>query len=518
MTVRVRLNAIEKRYGPVVANDGVSCEADAGEIHAILGENGAGKTTLMRILAGLERPDSGAIEIDGKATTFRNPKDAMRAGIGMVHQHLSLIPALTVAENLALGSQDYSGRNPTAWVRIVRERANALGFDIRAEAPVWQLSMGERQRVEVFRLLFHGARILVLDEPTSILSPLEAEQLFSQLRQFASRGNTVFLVTHKVKHAKAVADRVTVLRRGRSVATADIHGVSESELAELMVGKSGVFQNGARIPRSEVAGGVLLRLENVGVKSIACPSGVNDVSLQVREGDVLGIAGVSSSGQDEIVAAITGTAPHSGTITWSQPDAPRAFIPSDRTGVGVALSLSVKDNLSLRNYGRTEFRSGPILNTKRLGDAARELIAQYAIQTDTPDAPIATLSGGNIQKVILARELSREPQMIIAENPTAGLDLATTILIQKELSKHAARGAGVILVSEDLDELLALCDRIIVMHDGHVAGTFAVSEDELPRIAAAMTGITIPHGARQMETSENRSAARATSGAHVVSR
>jgi len=488
MTPLVHLRQVSKRYGSIVANDEATCAAFAGEVHAVLGENGAGKTTLMRILAGLEQPDSGVIEIDGHAASFRGPRDAMKAGIGMVHQHLSLIPALTVAENLALSGRDHSILySPKEWRRKIIDKALATGFSIRPDSPVWQLSMGERQRVEVFRLVLQGARILVLDEPTSILSPQEAEQLFEQLKRFAAAGHAILFITHKVRQVKAVADRVTILRRGRVVNTAEAAELDENDLATLMVGTADSLMFAGRSAQTRSRGKTLLSLEAIDVQPIVSADGIRSASLELHAGEILGVAGVSGSGQDEMVAAVTGFAGHRGTITWASQATTRAYIPADRVGVGVAMSLPLADNLSFRNAAQPGYTSGPVLLKNRLATAANLMIEEYAIR-GALDSPVATLSGGNIQKAVIARELSRNPSVIIAENPTAGLDIATTRFVQAELAKRADLGAGILLVSEDLDELFALCDRIVVLHEGRIAGTFPTTPEYLPSIAAAMTG------------------------------
>ena len=491
--VSVRLQNITKQFpGGVIANQEITCEAKGGEIHAILGENGAGKTTLMKILAGFHTPTDGQIEIDSREMVFHNPKDAKLAGIGMVHQHFSLVPALTVGENLALGSPDTPWfLKPKRWNQHLMDSAERLGFDIRPEVNVSQLSMGERQRVEIFRLLLEGARILVLDEPTSILAPKEAERLFVHLREFAESGHTVFLVTHKIDHVKAIADRVTVLRRGQVVATQESSELSEADLAELMVGRPFELSAPDRPNRHDVSENeIALEVQGLTVAPMSCPSGLTDVSFNLRAGEILGVAGISSNGQDELVAALTGTAKFDGQVHLPETqDHQIGFIPGDRRGVGVALPLTVEENLNLRDFQRDGFAFGPLINKARLEAETRKKIEKFGIQPADPKIKTSVLSGGNIQKILLARELANQPDLVIAVTPTAGLDIATVDFVHQEITQQADEGAAVLLVSEDLDELLMLCDRILVLFEGQIVGIFDADLEARNRIGLAMSGL-----------------------------
>lgn len=495
--VNVRLQNITKQFpGGVIANQDVTCEAKTGEIHAILGENGAGKTTLMKILAGFYTPNTGQIEIDGQEMVFHSPKDAKLAGIGMVHQHFSLVPALTVGENLALGSPDTPFfLKPKQWNQHLVESAEAFGFDIRPNVPVSQLSMGERQRVEIFRMLMEGAQILILDEPTSILAPKEAERLFAHLHEFAQSGHTIFLVTHKIDHVKATADRVTVLRRGQVVATQEAAGLSEADLAELMVGRSFEMNAPDRLKGSDLSENELvLNVQDLTVPPISCPFGLTNVSFKLRQGEILGVAGISSNGQDELVAALTGTTQFEGKIHQPQTQDHRiGYIPGDRRGVGVALPLTMEENLNLRDFRQDGFSFGPLMNKPRLESEARRKIERFGIQPADPNVKTSTLSGGNIQKILLARELANQPDLIIAVNPTAGLDIATVDFVHREITQQADAGAAVLLVSEDLDELIVLCDRIAVLFEGHIVGSFDAALEVRNSIGLAMSGIDTFH-------------------------
>lgn len=496
MQLSVKLSGISKRFGNVVANDDITISAQAGDVHAILGENGAGKTTLMKILAGLQRPDSGHIEINGEPCTFRSPRAAIRAGIGMVHQHFALVPALTVAENLALG-RTHGGflLKPRKWNRRLLAKSEETGLQIRPTAPVWQLSLGERQRVEIFRLILDGAKVLILDEPTSILAPQEAEVLFQHIRSFAEAGHVVFLVTHKIAHVQAVANKLTVLRQGRKMADGLVKNYSAQELASLMVGdgkgrtsrKSNTLE-GCKSQRAP--GQTLLRVSDLHVSPHSSTSGLRGVDLELQRGELLGVAGVGGNGQDELVAALAGLTRYTGNID-SNCTREHAFahIPADRIGTGIAGTLSLKDNLVMRKYLQNGFSSGPFLRPRKLNNYAMERIRAYEIKPGVLSQPTRLLSGGNIQKVLLARELDGDPSVILAVNPTAGLDVATVALVHAELRKRSQKGAGVIIVSEDLDELLELCDRILVFYEGKVVGCFDASSADRGQI-----GLLMSHG------------------------
>lgn len=494
MQSSVYLHKITKRFtGGVIANRDVSCEVHGGEIHAILGENGAGKTTLMRVLAGFYQPDAGSIEIDGRQVYFSNPRDAKLAGVGMVHQHFSLVPALTVAENLALSTTNTPFLlKPKRWIKHLTEAAQRLGLEIRPEAYVRQLSIGERQRVEIFRLILEGAKILILDEPTSILAPQEAEHLFKHLKRFAKLGHIILLVTHKINHVKDIADRVTILRDGHVVATGKTEDMTETELAELMVGYSLQWKPD-RTLKDVSTNRVILEARDLTVKPLSSYHGLNEVSFKLRAGEILGVAGISGNGQDELVAAITGMSSYEGEIRFGEEFAASwaeiGYIPADRVGVGVALSLSVQDNLMLNDYSQSPFSFGPLLRTPKLKAAARQMISEFDVRPADPDKRTSMLSGGNIQKIILARELSHRPGLIVAVTPTAGLDVGTLSFVHHEIVKCAEGGAGVLLVSEDLDELLALCDRILVIYAGRLVATVDKDSENLKGIGLMMSGL-----------------------------
>ena len=486
--------------GVVKANQNVSFQAEKGEIHAILGENGAGKTTLMRVLAGLYQPDAGSIKINDQRVQFRTPRDARKHGIGMVHQHFSLIPDLTVADNLALSDLDAPFLiRPKSLKKNLLDISTKVGLPIRPDAFVRDLSMGERQRVEVFRLIMGGAGVLILDEPTSILAPAEADILFGHLRRFADDGCIIILITHKIPHVRAIADHVTIMRAGKVAAAGTINDFDDQKLSEAMVGSH--TQNPAVGKRAETALKTpVLEAVDVSVEPSFSPYGINNASFSLHGGEILGIAGISGNGQDELVAAIVDNARlTTGKITRRSQEF--AYIPADRIGTGIAPTLSVKDNLCLRIYQDPEFTWGPFwrpfLKSREMLRFANEKISAYAIMPDNSGIPAGKLSGGNIQKLILAREMHAFPPVVVAVNPTTGLDVANVSAVHNKfrdfVSSPEREPSAILLVSEDLDELLELCDRILVIFAGKIAGEFLVRGNMTPgirtEIGMMMSGI-----------------------------
>jgi simple sugar transport system ATP-binding protein len=474
----VALRGIVKRFPGVVANDGVDFSAARGEVHALLGENGAGKSTLSHILTGLYRPDAGTIELAGVPVDFHSPRDAIEAGVCMVHQHFRLVTPFTVAENVILGDTRGAGRrfriDPRAVERQVRELGERYGLPVDPRAKVWQLSVGEQQRVEILKALYQEARILILDEPTAVLTPQEAETLFVTLRQMAGEGRTVIFISHKLHEVKAVADRVTVLRAGRNVATVSTEGATPQSLAALMVGREVEPVRRRPQPRrheEEVA----LELVDVWADGDRGAPAVRGVSLAVRAGEIVAVAGVAGNGQRELAEAITGLRP----ITEGEIRAGRrlrggdpreaiaagiAHVPEDRLGTGVAPSLSIAMNVALKSYRS----AGPLLRLRRMREHAADVIHRYQVKAPGPHAEARKLSGGNLQKVVLAREFSSDPKVLIAASPTRGLDVSAIETVHSYIVEAADRGVGVLLISEDLDEILALADRVVVMYEGQL--------------------------------------------------
>jgi len=496
--VAVKMVGIVKRFPGVIANDHIDFEVHVGEVHALLGENGAGKTTLMNILYGLYKPDEGEIYVWGRKVKIHSPRDAIRLGIGMVHQHFMLIPNFTVAENIVLGTK--LPRAPLLDIkeayRRIEELSKKYGLKVDPKAYIWQLSVGEQQRVEILKLLYRNARILILDEPTSVLTPSETVELFKALRRMANEGRAVIFITHKLKEVFAVADRVTVLRRGKRIATLPVSQTNERELARMMVGRE-VFLT---IPRTPVKPGKeVLIVENVlamGDKGLPALKGV---SLRVREGEIVGVAGVAGNGQKELVEVIIGLRKvvkgkiiiNGIDVTNKSPEFIQklgvAYIPENRMR-GVIPDLPILKNLIIGMHKEPPIAQRLTINFKNAQNFARKLIREYNIVAPSEFTPVKYLSGGNIQRLVLARELSRKPKLLIAEQPTRGLDIGATEYVRKKILEQRNRGCGILLISEDLDEIVSMSDRIIVMYEGSIVGELSAKEADLETLGLLMSG------------------------------
>ncbi len=486
METLLEMRGIVKRFGELTANDHIDFEVRRGEIHGLLGENGAGKTTLMNILYGLYQPDEGEIIFDGRRVKFRSPKDAINAGIGMVHQHFMLVPRMTVLQNIALGCK--TPKDPLFDEEWVRERIEELcglyGLKVDPDEVVANLSVGEEQRVEIVKALFRDAKLLILDEPTAVLTPQEVRSLFAALREMTERGMTIIFITHKLNEALSVTDRITVLRKGRKVGTVETAKTNERELARMMVGREVVM----KVAKPKIKfGREVLRVEDLWVEDDRGLMAVKGVSFSVREGEIFGIAGVSGNGQRELEEAIAGLRkPKRGKILVNGNNAEIAYIPEDRIGVGLAAELSVVENLALRNF--REFGGKFTLDFGSMESYARKLVEEFGIKVPSLHAPASTLSGGNIQRLILARELARQPRLIIASQPTRGLDIAATEYVRRRLIDAATNGSAVLLISEDLDEILQLSDRIAVMYGGEIRGVLPRERADVETIGYLMAG------------------------------
>jgi general nucleoside transport system ATP-binding protein len=490
---------ITKRFPGVVANSRVQFEVLPGEIHALLGENGAGKTTLCNVLTGLYRPDEGYVELRGEPCRFRSPRDAYEAGIFMVHQQFRLVQPLSVAENVVLGWSRQRGMwfSPRRVEREVAKVAEQFQMPIDPGAKIWQLSVGEQQRVEILKALYRGARILVMDEPTTVLTPQEVKQLSGTLREMAATGTSVVFISHKLPEVLAISDRVTVLRAGRAVGTLRTADADAGKLARMMVGRDIVLTRRERAAEAH-AGETVLGLEDVSAMGDLGTQAVTGVSLRVRAGEIVGVAGVAGNGQRELAEVVAGERPvGSGKVTiagmaqhgtpWEAIDAGLGYVPEERMGVGIAPGLTIADNLILKSY--RENGHGPFLHAKQAAQHATELIQRFGIVARGPKTIAHELSGGNVQRLLLARELSGHPKILIAASPTRGLDVAATESVRRLLTQSAEGGVGVLLISEDLDEILDLSDRIAVMYRGRVVGVVDRDGADVNKIGLMMAGV-----------------------------
>ncbi|CAM3969672.1 ABC transporter ATP-binding protein [Helcobacillus massiliensis] len=478
--MKLELQGITKRFGSFTANDSIDLVVEPGEIHSLLGENGAGKSTLMNVLYGLYQPDGGRILLDGKPVSFSGPGDAMAAGIGMVHQHFMLVPVFTVAENVALGHEPTKGPMldmATARAKV-REISERFGFDINPDSVVEDLPVGAQQRVEIIKALSRRAEVLVLDEPTAVLTPQETDELMQIMKQLRDEGTSIVFITHKLREVRAVADRITVIRRGRIVGTAD-PSAEQSELANLMVGRSVALQfDKEEAPTGETAVSVrdLTVVDDAGLRT------VDNVSFDVREGEILGIAGVQGNGQTELTEAIMGLQKNVwgsirlgstelvGRSTKQVLDAGVGFVPEDRTHDALISSFSVAENLVLDQHNRRPFGSALSLRLPRIRKHAQEQVEEFDIRTSGTDSPVGSLSGGNQQKVVMSRALSRDLSLFIAAQPTRGVDVGSIEFLHRRIIAARSEGTPVIIVSTELDEISQLSDRIAVMYRGRILG------------------------------------------------
>ena len=489
----LEVRGITKRFPGVLANDHVGFDVHRGEVHALLGENGAGKTTLMNIVYGLYKADSGEILLDGKPVSFGSARDAIRAGIGMVHQHFMLIPVMTVTENIVLASEPTRGGvflDYDAAARRVRELSGTFGLAVDPAARVGDITVGQQQRVEILKALYRGADVLILDEPTAVLTPQEARDLFVILESLKQQGKAIVFISHKLKEVLEIADRVTVLRRGRKIDTISREGATEEGLARMMVGREVLLRVEKKPPSPREAE---LRVEDLHVLDDRGLEAVRGVSMAVRAGEILGIAGVDGNGQTELIDAIAGLRrPASGRVLFGARELTGAsahdhlgaglgHIPEDRQRRGLVLEFSLAENIALHDYDKAPFSRWGWLNPRRVIERARKLIREYDVRGGGPQTPAAALSGGNQQKVVLAREISRNPRVLIAAQPTRGLDVGAIEFVHKRLVAERDGGRAVLLVSLELDEILSLSDRILVIYEGQIVGEFApdVSEEQL---------------------------------------
>jgi general nucleoside transport system ATP-binding protein len=491
---------ITKTFDGDLALDDVDLELRHGEVHALLGENGAGKTTLSNILAGIYRADSGVVLVDGEEQNFRSPAQAIAAGIGMVHQHFRLVETATVAENIHLGWEDtpwWISRRKLA--ARTRELEGRLGLRVDPNAYIWQLSVGEQQRVEILRTLVRGARVLILDEPTAVLTTKEARDLFAVMRALVAEGRTVVFISHKLNEVLEVSDRITVLRDGHRVTTRDTEGATPRELAGLMTGEARELQVEARVASGDAP---LLEVVGVSAKGAKGLRSLHDVTLTVREGEILGIAGVSGNGQTELAEVITGLRKvDEGRVLVDGVDvtnrSPRRLIeagvghiPEDRLGVGLVRSAPVRNNAVLRHYRGSDLSSRIVLRREAVVDFARRLVSSARVQTRSIESPVGHLSGGNQQRLLAGREALLAGRVFVAAHPTRGLDVNATQDVRKKLLDRRDAGSAVLLISDDLDEVLLMSHRIAVMYEGRVVGEFERGNADRETIGLLMGGHT----------------------------
>jgi len=502
----LRLVGISKRFPGVLANDKVDFELAPGEIHALLGENGAGKTTLMNVVYGLYKQDEGQIFIDGRQVEIHDPNDALARGIGMVHQHFMLVPVMTVTENMMLGHETtrglplgpLSGLDPERVAEEIKALGDKHGLSIEPEAYVRDLSVGEEQRVEIVKALYRGAEVLILDEPTAVLTPQEAEDLFGIMRSLIAEGKSIIFITHKLKEVLVIADRITVLRDGRVVGTTEPSKTTEAELAAMMVGREVILQveKGPAEPGDSV-----LEVKDLQVRDLREQMAIRGVSFTVRAGEIFGIAGVQGNGQAELVEALTGLTPvEGGHIFMNGQETtnlrPRiitetgiAHVPEDRHKHGLVLTYPLDENLVLQTYYLPPFAKRTFLQPKEVRKNAVRLIQEFDVRTPSVRTHAGSLSGGNQQKVIVARELSRDIRLLIANQPTRGLDVGSIEFIHRRIVEKRDEGVGVLLVSSELDEILGLSDRIAVMYAGEILAVMPAEEATKERLGLLMAGV-----------------------------
>ena len=503
MTVRpnhrapaVLMKGIVKNFPDVAANQGIDFQVLKGEVHSLLGENGAGKTTLMKILSGFYQPDEGEIYVSDQRVFFRSPRDALDHGIGMIHQHFQLVGNFTVAENIALAVPGAVRLNTAGLEKTVDELSERFGLAIDSRAHIWELSVGEQQRVEILRMLYRQVRVLIMDEPTAVLAPREIERLFSVMRRIKEEGRSIIFITHKLEEVLEISDYITVLRRGKVMSTVrpdkvrEQDGFISTELARMMVGREVILEVGKESMRTEQT---LLDVEDLTVRGDRGEEAVKGISFSVKAGEIFAVLGVAGNGQRELVEALVGLRPREkGTILLDGVDIQErlqnvSYIPEDRTGRGSAPDMSLGENLALTR--RREFSSGPIMNWKAVEDETQELIEAYHIAAPATKMRAGQLSGGNLQKLILAREFSREPLLLIAEQPTRGLDIGATEEVWRALLQQRNKG-GILLVSGDLKEVLSISDRILILFRGQVMDVISCEDEEgLERIGPLMAGL-----------------------------
>lgn len=506
----IEMNGITKEFGPFKANDNIHFDVKKGEIHALLGENGAGKSTLMNILSGLLEPTSGEIKVNEQLVNIKSPDVANYLGIGMVHQHFMLVEKFTVAENIMLGKEEHKFGyiNSRSAEKNIQELSDQYGLRVDPRARIDSISVGMQQRVEILKTLYRGADILIFDEPTGVLTPQEIEELMGIMKVLVQEGKSIILITHKLDEIKQVADRCTVIRRGKSIDTVDVSTTSQQELADMMVGRSVNFKVEKKTASPK---GPVLSIKNLTVKETRGYDAVKNIDLDVKAGEVLGIAGVDGNGQSELIQAITGlTKVDSGSIELNGKDItnkkPRKIteaglghIPEDRQRFGLVLSMKLEENMALQTYYKKPFSTHGFLNHKEVKQYAKRLIEEFDVRTQSEEEPASALSGGNQQKAIIAREVDRDPALLIAAQPTRGLDVGAIEYIHKRLIEQRDKDKGVLLMSYELDEVMNVSDRIAVMYDGKIIAVVNADETNESELGLLMAGVSLEDAHEQTE-------------------
>ena len=495
----IEMREITKIFGQFVANDKINLHLRRGEIHALLGENGAGKSTLMNMLAGLLEPTSGEIAVNGQVVKLDSPSKAASLGIGMVHQHFMLVEAFTVAENIILGSEITKNGvlDIKKAIQEIKELSEKYGLAVDPSAKIEDISVGAQQRVEILKTLYRGADILIFDEPTAVLTPAEIDELMIIMKNLVKEGKSIILITHKLDEIRAVSDRVTVIRRGKSIETVEIAGATNQDLAEMMVGRSVSFTTEKNPPQPKE---VILSIKDLVVNENRGIPAVKNLSLDVRAGEIVGIAGIDGNGQSELIQAITGLRKvKSGTINIKGKDVvglpPRkitemkvSHVPEDRHRDGLVLDLTISENIALQTYYKEPLSKNGILNYTNIHNYARKLMEEFDVRAANDYVPASALSGGNQQKAIIAREVDRDPDLLIVSQPTRGLDVGAIEYIHKRLIGERDKGKAVLVVSFELDEILNLSDRIAVIHDGKIQGIVTPAETNKQELGVLMAG------------------------------
>ncbi|MGG5357320.1 MULTISPECIES: ABC transporter ATP-binding protein [unclassified Enterococcus] len=506
----IEMKNITKQFGTFKANDNINLQVKPGEIHALLGENGAGKSTLMNMLSGLLEPTSGEILLRGEKVEITSPTKANQLGIGMVHQHFMLVDAFTVTENIILGSE------PSKAGVIDRKKAREeiqkvseqYGLSVNPDAYIRDISVGMEQRVEILKTLYRGAEVLIFDEPTAVLTPQEIEELIIIMKELVKEGKSIILITHKLDEIKAVADRCTVIRRGQGIGTVDVKDVTSQQLADMMVGRSVSFKTDKKEARPQEA---VLSIENLVVNENRGIPAVKNLSLEIRAGEVLGIAGIDGNGQSELVQALTGLRKaESGKIRLNGNDItnhkPRKIteagvghVPEDRHKYGLVLDMTLAENIGLQTYYQEPYSKFGVLNYQEINEHARNLIDEYDVRTTNEIVPAKALSGGNQQKAIIAREVDRDPDLLIVANPTRGLDVGAIEFIHKRLIEQRDKFKAVLLISFELEEILNVSDRIAVIHEGEIVGVVDPKETTENELGLLMAGYSLEEARKELE-------------------